>query len=184
MGVEFTISVDATKGIQKLNEIGKQLKPNKVLTLMGMDMLSWIDKNFKAEGLEGKWKPLSPNTIAARRKKGKGAKILQDTGHLKSSFVLGKDDNIFTVSGTTVTVGSADKKAHWHQKGTKSYDIYPKTKEYLSFIYNGKRVFRKKVHHPGLAERPMLPSKHMASEIAKKSLEAYVSKIVASVRGK
>jgi len=29
----------------------------------------------------------------------------------------------------------------------------------------------------------MLPSKHMASGIAKKSLEAYVDKVVASVRG-
>ena len=150
---------------------------------MGMDMLSWIDKNFKAGGLEVKWESLSPNTIAARRKKGKGAKILQDMGRLKSSFVFGKENNIFTVSGNTVTVGSADKKVNWHQKGTRSYDIYPKTKKYLSFIYNGKKVYRKKVHHPGLAERPMLPSKHMASGIAKKSLEAYVDKVVASVRG-
>lgn len=47
----------------------------------------WVKKNFEREGrpVDG-WKDLSPVTIAARRKGGKGAKILQDTGNLKNNW--------------------------------------------------------------------------------------------------
>lgn len=47
-----------------------------------------IDHFSKEEGRSGRWAPLSPKTIAARRKgkrKGFGAKILQDTGLLRQS---------------------------------------------------------------------------------------------------
>lgn len=47
----------------------------------------WIQKNFQREG-DPKWKPLSPVTIALRRR-GRGAgrpKILQDTGQLKTRW--------------------------------------------------------------------------------------------------
>jgi phage virion morphogenesis protein len=50
-------------------------------------MLASTDKNFKNESTpdKEKWKPLKPATVARRLKKGKGAKILQDSGALKSS---------------------------------------------------------------------------------------------------
>ncbi len=51
----------------------------------------WIQKNFQQEGglLKEKWKPLSPVTIAMRRKGAKshkGHKILQDTGDLRMKW--------------------------------------------------------------------------------------------------
>lgn len=47
----------------------------------------WIQKNFQTEGKPfGGWDRLQPVTIAGRRKKGKGAKILQDTGNLKDNW--------------------------------------------------------------------------------------------------
>jgi phage gpG-like protein len=51
---------------------------------------AWIQKNFKTQGEPfGGWQPLSPVTIARRRKGPKarlGEKILQDTGQLKSRW--------------------------------------------------------------------------------------------------
>lgn len=46
-----------------------------------------IDHFSKEQGPEGKWAPLKPSTIARRRKKGGGAKILQDTGRLRGSIM-------------------------------------------------------------------------------------------------
>lgn len=46
-------------------------------------------KHFQnEEGEDGPWKPLAPATIAHRRKGGGGAKILQDTGMLRSSILF------------------------------------------------------------------------------------------------
>lgn len=50
----------------------------------------WIQKNFQNEGKEvGGWEPLAESTLAQRRtgkKGGKGNRILQDTGQLKSRW--------------------------------------------------------------------------------------------------
>lgn len=83
----------------------------------------WIDRNFQQQGgLAGGWRALSPNTIAGRRKG--SSVILQDTGLLRASFVPAWDDQ-------KAVVGSAQKVALWHEKGTKGspetpYPIRPK----------------------------------------------------------
>lgn len=134
--------------------------------------LNWIDKNFRSEGgMVGGWVPLSPNTLAARRK-GSG-KILQDTGLLRASFLP-------TWDSEKAVVGSIDPKSLWHEKGTKPYTIKPlkpggflrfkvatesgvKTKELVTGrkiqlrFAKGDYVYAKEVHHPGLPARPMLP---------------------------
>lgn len=48
----------------------------------------WIQKNFKSEGelAQNGWQSLESSTLKHRRKKGKGAKILQDTGQLRSRW--------------------------------------------------------------------------------------------------
>jgi phage gpG-like protein len=47
----------------------------------------WIQKNFQNEGDGvGGWDRLQPVTINSRRNSGKGAKILQDTGALKTNW--------------------------------------------------------------------------------------------------
>lgn len=63
----------------------KQMQiPNKKATIV---MDRWIQLNFRQEGAPaGGWEPLSKTTLSMRRNKGKGAKILQDTGALKSKW--------------------------------------------------------------------------------------------------
>ena len=106
-------------------------------------------------------------------------------GTLRQSFV-------HKVSGTKVSVGTADKKAAWHEFGTSPYIISPKNKNSLVFAhpngtatikghgtlhFNGKTgFFLKEVHHPGLEPRPMLPTRRQARKLAKGVLKAFVKR--------
>jgi len=71
-----------------LKKAGDKAKNLRIpLKRCGILMLGSIDKNFRMEGRPTKWVPLSPMTIAMRRKEGKGAKILQNTGMAKGSII-------------------------------------------------------------------------------------------------
>lgn len=136
----------------------------------GIEGIKWVDQNFKTQGaLVGGWRPLSPNTIAGRRKG--SSVILQDTGHLRISFNMKFDDH-------SARVGSPMKIAEYHEKGTRPYDIRPVRAKVLAFpAVGGRRVkhsfssvitkttyragtplaFARFVRHPGLPARRMLP---------------------------
>lgn len=72
----------------KRSENLKDIKKANLAAIVAID--SWVQRNFKSEGaLAGggsPWKPLALSTLLNRRKEGKGAKILQDTGHLKGRW--------------------------------------------------------------------------------------------------
>lgn len=98
----------------------------------GIETLKWVDKNFSSSGqLAGGWAPLSPNTVAARRK---GSSLpLRNTGGLRQSFTMKFDAN-------EARVGSPSKLAEYHHGGTglygpkkHSYLIYPKKAKALAF---------------------------------------------------
>lgn len=160
MGFGIQIKVDPSKAIKKLKAVQLKLDNKEMLSLAGEHLLYWIDHNFQDEGTEAKWKPLSLRTIAGRRKSGGGAKILQDTGRLKMSFVKGKEANIFKTSGTRLEVGSEDPRAIWHHKGT-----YSK---------------KGNIHLPS---RPLIPSDSLAGSIVFKAIKAYVSVIESNAKG-
>ena len=143
----------------------------------GIQAMNWIDRNFRAQGgllATGPWAKLRPNTIAGRRKG--SSLILQDAGQMRQSFQMNFDSQ-------RAVVGSADKKALWHEEGTKPYTIRPKTAKALAFpVAEGGRAvtvavrlksaqsgtgkyrkgqnlaFAQEVHHPGLPARRMLPT--------------------------
>lgn len=150
----------------------------------GIQALNWINKNFQTQGgmlSGGPWAKLSPNTIAGRRKG--SSQILQDTGAagLKGSFTMQFSDQ-------QVAIGSAKEHALYHEKGTglygkrgAAYPIIPKKaggvlafqvaeggrKVRVSFSSVATRrtfrkgqemAFAKKVMHPGVKIRRMLPT--------------------------
>jgi phage gpG-like protein len=89
MAVPVFMNVKGVKALgRKMKKIGGGLSNRRKLNARVVVLLDrWIQKNFQQEGkLVGGWKPLSPATIAQRRKKGAGAKILQDTGQLRSRW--------------------------------------------------------------------------------------------------
>ena len=77
---------------------------------IGVKVLNEIDATFKEETHEGEpWTPLKASTIASRRGSGL-ARILQDTGTLKRSFVMGATSNL-------VRIGTPIIYAPPHQEG-------------------------------------------------------------------
>ena len=99
----------------------------------GIQALQWINQNFRSGGgllEDGRWKPLSANTIAGRRKG--SSEILQDTGILRASFT-------YKTSSQEVRVGTEHFAAKWHEDGTKGpYEIRPRNALALAFPVSGK----------------------------------------------
>jgi len=75
------------------------------------------------------------------------------TGNLRSKirYEIGESGNI-----VAVTVGTDVPYAAAHEFGRAPYTIVPKKANILSFLIGGKRVFARKVDHPGLRPRPFL----------------------------
>ncbi len=139
------VKVNIAGGQRKLNVVRNRLGMDKMLASVGNAHLYWIGKNFESEGMLGgaRWKSLSARTLAARRKNGRGAKILRDTGRLSQSFVAGRLENVFRKKLISVTVGTQTQYAEQHEKGLN-----------------------------GMPRRAMLPSRLRAKIIAKKEVAA------------
>jgi len=60
------------------------------------------------------------------------------------------------VKGITAYVGTPLEYAPHEEFGTRPHVILPKNKKYLSFMIGGKRIFTKKVNHPGTPAHPFL----------------------------
>ena len=176
-GLTIEVRVDAAQ--QALARIGAGLNPDVLLRLIGQRHLAWIDENFRRGGAESPWVPLRPNTLAGRRTgRGPGGpQPLRDTGRLAQSFVAA-GVRLDTAAGT-VAVGSPDPRAQWHHAGTGPYDILPRQAKVLRFLTTEGPVFRRRVSHPGLHARPLLPSDGLARSLAMGVLDAYVATLVA-----
>lgn len=181
-GIEITFS--GIKEFQDKIEKGeiKLSDMRKYHARLGVNYLRWINKNFRRQGVEKKWKRLKrESTIFARRKK--SSKILQDTGLLRKSFTS-------KFSTTEVRVGTAVKHSRVHEEGgKKTYIIRPKRKRVLAFPHARGNVILKKlgfrrrtirgffaqeVHHPPLPKRKMLPSRKLAQNIARQTYIKFI----------
>lgn len=183
--MEIKVGVDTRTLRRRLELAGKTFNPRVLVRAIGEAELRWINENFRTEGGKvGGWRPLSPNTIAAKG----SSRILQDTGELRKSFVY------HIISDRIVQVGSGKEYASYHERGTRPYIIRPRNlrwelttdkngnkrmvrKGMLSFITVDGRVFATQVRHPGLPKRRMLPTVEEAKEIARKLVEAAARKI-------
>ncbi len=77
------------------------------------DMVLMVSEKFDQEGPG--WQELAETTLKARRKEGKGAKILQDTGHLAGSITAEHGED-FAEAYTNVEYA----KYHIDSGGTRS----------------------------------------------------------------
>lgn len=169
------IEIDFKGLSQKIELLKGSLNPKQFTRAIGLAFVRWVDQNFKKQGTERPWASLKPNTIAGRRKgRGSGsAQILQDTGRLKQSFAVLKDD------GSSVTVGTNLLYAKFHHYGTQPYVIEPKAKRVLRFMTPNGFKFSRKVNHPGLPSRPLIPSDALARTIAVTRINALIDEKLA-----
>lgn len=154
ISLSVTIQDDQLKLLLKtMEKKGQNLSP--LFKKFAIIMTRSFADNFRQEGRPRKWKALSKNTVAGRRKK--SSRILQDKGFLRQSALSrSAQGNIRRVTKDSLKMGSNQKTAAWHQRGTKPYVIVPRNKKALSFMTASGRVFAKKVNHPGLVARPFI----------------------------
>lgn len=185
--MSIIVTVNAEDAITMLGDVAKDITPDRFMKVMGERFKAWVNQNFREEGAEAKWKPLSPNTIAARRKgKGSGsARILRDTGRMAQSFTT-------QVGRNMVEVGTADQKALFHQAGTKPHTVTkPSPTKTISasgkvrYAPGGKpmrfmtaRGWRSaySVRNPGVPIRALLPSQKLAEQLAVDVARAYIER--------
>src|SRR3990167_7994037 len=109
VGITGTVDVDQAEAV--LLRFGLIFDNDNYLKVVGQSGLNWVNKNFRDHGTEQPWRPLSPNTLANPKRGGAGAQPLRDTGRMAASFVVG-------FGAGSVSVGTEDKKAKWHNEGT------------------------------------------------------------------
>lgn len=89
---------------------------------VGEDLLADFAMNFQTEGgVFGDWDALADATVLDRIRHGYGGEgpMLVRTGYLKDSVTKkGALDNIFAVSANSLTLGTEDAIAGYHQFGT------------------------------------------------------------------
>lgn len=179
----MNLRVDARHLLARLAELKKQAEPKAWLAAIGNRLIKWVNDNFKAQGTEGRWKSLSPNTIASRRQGGGagGPQALMDTGRLRMSF--GPAAGNPHIQGIdTVAVTSNVKYAPYHEFGTGPFEIHARPGKVLAFKTAGGMAFAKVVHHPGIPRRPMLPSEPTARNVVIETLNAIIQKALASAQ--
>ncbi len=162
------VTVNAREVDAVIRRAKRYLNPGDLLKAIGLRHLRWINDNFRAGGLDPKWKPLSPNTVATRR--GSGAQPLRDTGRLAQSFTE-------SVQGDTVSIGTQMRIAEFHHEGTKPYQIRPNSRRVLRFRTAAGLRYARKVNHPGLPARRLLPKKEASEKMATDIVLAAVEKI-------
>lgn len=95
--------------------------------------------NFRASGRPTKWAPLAPKTLASRRKRGKGGKILQDNGLLKASVT--SNASIKRISAQRIEFGTNLSYASVQQNGTARIPARPFLMWQDTDLQIAKRIF-------------------------------------------
>lgn len=181
LGIGFNVSSNYADINKALVKFGRELQQKVYLKLMHQRFLKWVNDNFRNQGTERAWKPLSPNTIAARRLSGSGGvQILRDTGRMAQSFNPGQplSGSRVDINAGMAVVGTEDWKAPIHHFGTRPFQIRPRNKKWLVFKTAGGMVFSKMVNHPGIPARPILPSVAAGNQMIQDVGNAYLKRIV------
>ena len=86
MGAGVDVAVDTTELEKKLAGWRKRtadLTP--VMAVIAEHLVAAVNDQFESAG-DGKWAPLAPSTLKKRRKEGRGAQVLKDTGRFAASI--------------------------------------------------------------------------------------------------
>lgn len=177
------ISINTTAGGQKVARLLKVVEPRTLLTAIGSRLLFHVNKQFQTHG-EGKWRPLSPLTLALRKRG--GDQPLRDTTHYHHTFVTdsgGPGTDYSTDNQTYVEVGTNAKTASGlslgkiHEFGTGPYTIRVKRAKVLAAQTRAGPwlFFGKEVHHPGIPARPVLPTKAVAERMIQTTVDAMIA---------
>jgi len=174
------VTIDMSGLKSKLKMLNDGLKSSTYLAAMQQSLIAWVARNFQAEGIERRWPQMSPNTRAARRGGGGGARLLQNTGILRASFAPSHSQSASRIDegAMQVSVGTSVQYAPFHEFGTKPYVIRPKAGGTLAFMTASGFRRAKVVNHPGVPHRRMLPSPAVAKRTVMATLKAALNRML------
>ncbi len=181
MTVSMRFNVDTKQARKRLKSIGLELQPVTLLKLVGERLLFWLNANIEAGGLERRWAPLRPNTLSNPSRGGSKPVVTGRRRLVKSFSAFGGRGYKLSTAKETVQVGTNVDYASYIHFGTKGPYPIPKnvsSAKVLTFWTVGGKVFAKRVTHPGLKARPLLPSVVLARRLVKSSLDAYMKRVV------
>lgn len=201
------IGVDTASAVRTVNNYGKIFDKERLLKTIGVAFLHWVDENFKVQGKEKKWRKLSENTKLSRRKgssnvlqdTGRMKQSIKPTVSGNEVFIGTADKRaIWHHYGTkpyfifpkALGLHAVMRPSRTPRRG--GFDIESFGRKALRFkvAYSSKAgndpapesggefVFAQKVHHPGLAARSLFPSDGVAQDLAERTVEAYVEKMI------
>lgn len=119
--MDIKITFDPGQTPYDLQAIARLLEqPTQPLREVGEHLVNRVDDTFRKQEdpYGGRWAPLSAATIKAKRKRGGIQKILQDTGRMRATAN-------YRVQGSVLQVGLSDRKAAFHQYGTRRMPARP-----------------------------------------------------------
>lgn len=106
------VKTECVANLKGLLKFAKDFKP--ALKTCGLYMYKSVVRTFGSGG-HGMWKPLSPATIARRRKHSNMP--LQDTGRLRRSVTGMGGDSVYELTNTYLVIGTNVEYAAVHQYG-------------------------------------------------------------------
>lgn len=167
MAVGIQIKIDSKEAQRKLKHLVNLLDVRELLQAIGNRHIRWMNDNLRQAGLDKKHKTMAKSTIAARPKR-------TSSRHFSSHYqsVLSQSMVVKIIGAKAVLAGTEAEFAELHQEGTQPYTISPKSKKLLRFITENGVVFARKVHHPGIPARPLIPTKQTAERLALDTLNA------------
>ena len=195
-------NADVTKALEQMQERAMHLQP--LMRGIGMVMIKSVHENFDREGRPSRWKQLSLKTLLSRdasaaasaRKTSKwkaakgrstkakieaervqrmrGNKILQNSGSLRQSIVLG------AVTDSSVEIGSSLPYARIHQLGgsVPATTVRARRAKALLIPTAGGVIFRKEAHIPErtIPARPYLVLQPHDLEVIAKMADDYLER--------
>lgn len=201
-GARVLIEVDSTEVVDDLRLLGERIQdPRPVYRSAANIMRRSFAENFRSGGRPVGWKPLQPNTIAAktldprlsityrsprarkviRRLEQNGnrseSNILIARGDLRDSYVQKNANHVERISLNGLEIGSKHPLAAFHEYGTKPYVILPRRARYLAFMTVAGWTFRGKVNHPGLEARPVAVVQEEDADSIKAAFDAHLAPV-------
>lgn len=137
MSIKYTIdAADAMKMFVDLTDKTKDYTP--AFEKAAIQMERSVGLNFRAQG-RPKWTRMSPATMKSRRKRGKGAMILQDGGTLKASVTSNIAVKKFTPLsyeyGTNLVYAAAQQFGYKHIPARPYLGFQPEDGEIIAKIF-------------------------------------------------
>ena len=99
-----------------------------------------------------------------------GSAPLQDSGFYRQSFTMQVEEP------NSVWVGSRNPYGEFHEYGTRPYEIVATRAKVLAaqLRSGGWAIFGKRVHHPGLPARPVLPDPSAIERFIESEARSYL----------